>query len=36
VPLAAAMDYVSAILDDCTNKIHRLKVNICPLFPCLR
>jgi hypothetical protein len=30
VPLAAAMDYVGAILDDCTKKIHRLKVNICP------
>lgn len=27
VPLVAAMDYVSAVLDDCNNKICRLKVN---------
>ena len=27
VPLSAAMDYVGAILDDSSRKIHRLKVN---------
>ena len=28
VPLAAALDYVNAVLDDCSSKICRLKVNI--------
>jgi hypothetical protein len=32
VPLVAAMDYISAVLDDLTNKIFQLKVNIDIIF----
>jgi hypothetical protein len=34
VPLSAAMDYVGAILDECTVKIHRLKVRMCRALIC--
>lgn len=35
VPLSAALDYVASILDDSSNKIHRLQVSlllICDVF----